>query len=75
MFEGFRVNRKEAIALLDELGSSELVTPDLVVLELRSPGKYQLKIKGGYSIGEIECFLKGRFCLEERANYLIIFKP
>jgi hypothetical protein len=74
-FEGTRVNRKEAIALLAELGSRELVNPDLVVLELRSPEAYQLKIKGNYNFKDIEFFLKNRFSIEECKNYLVIFTP
>jgi hypothetical protein len=69
------VNRKEAIALLAELGLRELVNPDLVVLEERSPQEYRLKIKGTYNIKDIECYLKNRFCIEESQNYLIIYKP
>jgi hypothetical protein len=69
------VNRKEATALLAELGSLELVNPELVVLELRSPEKYQMKIKGVYSIKEIEVYLKNRYCIEEYKNCLIIYKP
>ena len=70
--EGNRVNRKEAIALLVELGSHELVSPDVVVLELRSPEEYHLKIMGGYNFKDIGFFLKNRFLTEESKNYLVI---
>ena len=69
------LNRKEAIALLVELGSYQLVSPDLVILEQRRLDSYQLKIKGNYSLKDVRLFLKNRFCLEEINNYLIIFKP
>jgi hypothetical protein len=69
------LDRKEAIALLVELGSNQLVNPDLVILELRKPNSYQLKIKGNYRFNEVGIFLKNKFCLEEINNYLIIFKP
>jgi hypothetical protein len=72
---GYRVNRKEAIVLLAELGSRELVNPDLVVLEKRSTENYQLKIKGVYSLKEIEVHLKNRFRIEESKNCLIIYQP
>jgi len=69
------LDRKEAIALLVELGSHQLVNPDLVILEQRKLNKYQLKIKGNYNFKDVGLFLKNRFCLEEINNYLIIFKP
>jgi hypothetical protein len=69
------LDRKEAIALLVALGSSQLVSPDLVILELRNPNNYQLKIKGNYRLRDVGLFLKNRFCLKEVNNYLIIFKP
>jgi hypothetical protein len=73
--KGNLLDRKEAIALLVELGSSQLVSPDLVILELRNPDNYQLKIKGNYSLRDVGIFLKNRFNLEEINNYLVIFKP
>ena len=52
------MNRKEAIELIAELGSCELVNPDLVDLELKSSEKYQLKIKGNYNVKDVEFFLE-----------------
>ena len=69
------MDRKEAIALLVELGSYQLVSPDLVILEQRKLDRYQLKIKGNYNFKEIGLFFKERFCLKEVNNYLVIFKP
>jgi hypothetical protein len=69
------VNRKEAIALLAELSSRELISPNLVVLELRSHQKYRLKIKGNYNVKDVGFFLKNKFCIEENKNYLVISKP
>jgi hypothetical protein len=69
------LDRKEAISLLAELGSCQLVSPDFVILEQRNIGNYQLKIRGNYSLKDVVTFLKNRFCLEEINNYLIIFKP
>jgi hypothetical protein len=69
------LDRKEAIALLCELGVNQLVIPDLVILEQRKLDSYQLKIKGSYSLKEIGLFLKNRFCWEEVNNFLVIFKP
>jgi hypothetical protein len=69
------LERKEAIALLFELGSYQLIEPDLVILEQKKLDKYQLKIKGDYNFKEIGIFLKNKFCLKEVNNYLVIFKP
>jgi hypothetical protein len=41
-----KLNRKEAIALLSELGANQLVNPNFVLIEERKPSVYQLKIKG-----------------------------
>ena len=69
------LDRKEAIALLVELGASQLISPNFVILEQRNLDNYQLKIRGSYSVKDVVTFLKNRFCLEEINNYLIIFKP
>ena len=74
-FERERVNRKEAIALLSELGASQLVDLSFVILEQRNLEKFQLKIRGNYSLREIGLFLKNRFSIEESKNYLIIYNP
>lgn len=68
------MDRKEAIALLAELGTNQLLSPNFVILEQRNLDNYQLKIKGNYSLKDLGIFLKNRFCLEEINNYLIIFK-
>jgi hypothetical protein len=72
---GERMNRKEAIALLSELGNSQLVYPNFVILEQRKTDNYQLKIKGNYNFQEIGNFLKNRFSIEEIKNFLIIYTP
>ena len=69
------MERKEAIALLCELGVNQLVSPVLVILEQGKLDRYQLKIKGNYNFREIGLFLKDRFFLKETNNYLVIFKP
>ncbi len=73
--EGKLLERKEAIALLVELGSYQLVSPDFVILEQRKLDRYQLKIKGNYNFKEIGLFVKNRFSLKEVNNYLVIYKP
>ena len=70
---GGTVNRKEATALLSELGSKELVNPNLVILEQRQLNFYQLKIKGDYNLPEIQMFLKNKFSIEEIKDFLIIY--
>lgn len=69
---GHQLDRKEAIALLVELGTSQLVNPDFVILEMRTPDNYQLKIKGEYTFKDVATLLKNRFLIEEHKNYLII---
>jgi len=71
------MNREEAIAILLELGTNQLVNPNLVLLEQREPDRYQLQIRGDYSRQLIMVFLKNRDLSFEQMNndYLIIFKP
>lgn len=66
------INRAEAVALLKELSSEQLIQPSLVLIEQRSSNIYQLKIKGNYNLQEIELVLKNRFSAEEYENYLVI---
>ena len=73
------IKRAEAVALLKELGSEQLIQPAFVLVERRFPDicllypdNYQLKIKGNYNLQEIGVFLKNRFLIEENRNYLII---
>jgi hypothetical protein len=40
--------RKEAVALLKELGNRDLVQPFFVIIEKRTRDKFQLKIKGSF---------------------------
>jgi hypothetical protein len=69
---GYNIKRAEAVALLKELGSEQLIQPSFVLIEQRFPDIYQLKIKGNYNLQEIGIFLKTRFLVEENENYLII---
>lgn len=69
------MNRKEAIALLSELGASQLVYPNFVILEQRKTDNFQLKIKGNYNFLEIGKFLQNRFSIEEIKNFLVIYTP
>ena len=70
------MERKEAVALLKELGTEHLIQPSLVLIEKRKPDRLQLQIKGNYDRPLIEAFLKNRgFSYEENQDYLIIFKP
>ena len=70
------MNRKEAIAILSELGSNQLVNPKLVIIEQREPDNYGLQIRGDYNRQLIVTFLKKkRLSFEMNNDYLIIFKP
>ena len=69
------MNKKEAIALLSELGANQFVNPNLVLLEQREPDRYQLQIRGDYNRQLIGIFLKKRhFSFEMSNDYLIVFK-
>ena len=65
------MRRTEAVNLLKELAAEQLIQPFLVLIEQRSPDRYQLQIKGSYNLREIEVFVKNRFSLKESKGYLI----
>ena len=70
------MDRKEALALLKELGTQQLIQPSLVLIEKRNNDCCQLKIKGDNDLKQITIFLKNRgFSLEKNMDYLIIYKP
>jgi len=67
------LDRKEATALLKELGAEHLVQPLMVLVDQKKPDNCQLKIKGEYNSKEIQVFLKNRgFSYQENNDYLII---
>ena len=68
------MKREEVVALLKELVAERLIQPSLVLVEQRSPDRYQLQIKGNYNFQQIEMFVKNRFTLEESKGYLILDK-
>ena len=71
---GEHMLRQEAIALLKELGNNNLVQPLFVIIEKRTPDKFQLKIKGYYDSKEIEIFLKNSgYSFQDNHEFLIIF--
>jgi len=65
------MKRAEAIGLLKELVTEQLIQPSLVYIDRRSPDIYQLQIKGNYNLQEIEMLVKDRFALKECDGYLI----
>jgi hypothetical protein len=70
------VDRKEAAAILTELGANQLVNPNLVLIEQRSPDKNQLQIRGDFDRRRIELFLKKKHLLFEMKNdYLTVSRP
>lgn len=75
-FSGQRMKRAEAVALLKELGTEQLIQPSLVLIEQRKPDRFQLQLKGDFSCNQIEAFLKSRgFSCTENKDVLTIFKP
>jgi hypothetical protein len=72
LFEWERIKRAEAVALLKELSTEQLIQPSIVLIEQRCPDSYQLRIKGDYNLQEIGILLKNRFSIEESKNCLTI---
>ena len=71
------MKRHEAVALLKELSSEHLLQPSLVLIEQRTPDRFQLCVKGGYDRQGIEVFIQ-KYNLEIEENLtkgLCIFKP
>lgn len=70
------MKRKEAVALLKDLGDKFLVEPLMVVVEQKEANGFQLRIKGIDNRIEIEAFLKNKgFQFEDHTDYLLISKP
>jgi hypothetical protein len=69
------MKRAESVALLEELGANQLVSPVVVSLEQILPGIYRLKIKGDYDLQAMKLFLRNRFSVEENKDYLVISTP
>ncbi len=71
------MERKEAVALLKELGEHKLIIPNFVLIQLsETPNKYNLEIRGNLDYEQIESFLKERgFLFERNNNCLTVFKP
>lgn len=72
------LDRKEAIALLRELVTCDLVEPSWVSVEERKPNHFQLQIKCDYNKTELEAYAKkhGLTIIDDKERkYLIIFKP
>ena len=73
---GKECGQKRGAVILSELGANQLVNPNLVLIEQRSPDKNQLQIRGDFDHRRIELFLKKKHLLFEMKNdYLTIFKP
>jgi len=69
------MKRKEAIALLTELGSKQLVNPNLILVKKGEPDSYYLKIKGDYDPAQLDVFLKKKKLLSQQSDdYIIISK-
>lgn len=71
------MKRHEAVVLLKELGSENLIQPSMVLIEERKPDRYQLCVKGDYDRFKLESFLqKYTLEIEEHSTKgLCIFKP
>jgi hypothetical protein len=72
------MKREEAIALLTEMASLQLVQPLSVQLEQHQPDKYMIKIKNGFNTEQIEAYLRNKKLQLQHDNekgYLLIFEP
>jgi len=72
------LDRPEAMALLRELMSYNLVEPSWVSIGERKPKNYQLQIKSDYNKSEIEKYAQEKqlTVIEDMVRkYLVIFKP
>ncbi len=71
------MKRHEAVALLKELSSENLLHPSWVLIDQRKPDRFQLCVKGGYDRRGIEVFVqKYNLAIEEdlTKGLLCIFK-
>jgi hypothetical protein len=74
---GVHLDRLEAMGLLKELVTNNLVEPTYIHVSLRKHDDYQIQIKCDYN-KEIELFAKkhGLTIIEDKEQkYLVIFKP
>ena len=72
------MNREQAMAILKELVSEDLVEPSYVNICERVPSHYQIQIKCDYNKSGIEAHAKknGLTIIEDKeGKYLVIFKP
>jgi len=72
------MNRPEAMALLAELVSNNLVEPTYIHVSLRKPNHYQIQIKCDYYKSEIEAYAKKHgLTIEEdkERKYMVIYEP
>jgi hypothetical protein len=73
-----QLDRLQAMDLLKELVSNNLVDPSYVSIGLRKPTQYQIQIKCDYNMVAIEAHAKKyNLTIEEdtEKRYLVIFKP
>jgi hypothetical protein len=71
-----QMQRYEAVALLKELGAEHLIQPSLVLIEQRTPDRYELQIKGFYDLELVRAFTQQYNLTVKEENikgYLVIF--
>ena len=72
------MKREEAVALLTEMASLQLVQPVSVQLEQHKPDKYMIKIKNGFNTEQIEAYIRNKKLQlqhDTEKGYLLIFEP
>lgn len=78
MVTGNRLNRQEALALLKELITQDLVDPGWVSVGERNLNDFQLQIKNAYELQKLEAFTRSHnLVIEVNKNegYIFIYKP
>ncbi len=72
------MDREQALSMLRELVSKDLVEPSFLYISERIPNHYQIQIKCDYNKMELEEFAKNHGLTNEEdkeRKYFVIFKP
>ena len=59
------MKRSEAVALLKELSTKQLIQPTFVLINQQKPECFELQIKGSFDFQAINQFVNNRFTIKE----------
>jgi hypothetical protein len=75
---GEQMNREEVVALMKQLSAEHLIDPTFVLIEKRTQGNYQLRVKADYDHQGIAMFTQ-KFNLvmheDKVKGFLTIYRP